>query len=451
MLFLSESIYERRRKLLLDLKAGKLTDEAFNRKLLELEPNDFFGLVGMGKTLRENGDLAGAEEHFWRAIQANPCGTEPYRELSRMYHSEPESSALATGLAELAILKQSREQDGDEFLKGIDEKAGLEGEVLEAFRELPAPARGRLIAASMREDRSDEPAPVTERLRPLRLIEQLQEGDLNAATIDAIIAEGPAIVPLLVGVLRAWAQDFLDDDDGDVDLENALALLGETGSPNEISYLLELVDLENATAAGASAWALGRIIERNPDESARFVESIVPGLGIAQRIVVAQQTTRYPAFDPSGKLLERLSGDLESIERDERDVFFPALLLAMVIARGRAGVSLGRAALRRQGGRLSRDTRRQCEDLLAACEEEGIPQAPPKPSPLTVYDICAGEATWDEEEDGEDEMEDEFTPPPEPVRRKATPGRNDPCWCNSGKKYKKCHLDSDERGGRQIP
>ncbi len=26
-----------------------------------------------------------------------------------------------------------------------------------------------------------------------------------------------------------------------------------------------------------------------------------------------------------------------------------------------------------------------------------------------------------------------------------TPGRNDECWCGSGKKYKKCHLDLDER------
>ena len=25
------------------------------------------------------------------------------------------------------------------------------------------------------------------------------------------------------------------------------------------------------------------------------------------------------------------------------------------------------------------------------------------------------------------------------------PGRNDPCWCGSGKKYKKCHLESDAR------
>ncbi|MEE1274785.1 MAG: SEC-C metal-binding domain-containing protein, partial [Olegusella sp.] len=25
------------------------------------------------------------------------------------------------------------------------------------------------------------------------------------------------------------------------------------------------------------------------------------------------------------------------------------------------------------------------------------------------------------------------------------PGRNDPCWCGSGRKYKKCHGPSDER------
>jgi hypothetical protein len=29
-----------------------------------------------------------------------------------------------------------------------------------------------------------------------------------------------------------------------------------------------------------------------------------------------------------------------------------------------------------------------------------------------------------------------------------TPGRNDPCWCGSGKKYKYCHLREDQRRGR---
>ncbi len=31
------------------------------------------------------------------------------------------------------------------------------------------------------------------------------------------------------------------------------------------------------------------------------------------------------------------------------------------------------------------------------------------------------------------------------------PKRNDPCWCNSGKKYKKCHLRSDELGETAPP
>jgi len=27
----------------------------------------------------------------------------------------------------------------------------------------------------------------------------------------------------------------------------------------------------------------------------------------------------------------------------------------------------------------------------------------------------------------------------------AKPGRNDACWCGSGKKYKKCHLGEDDQ------
>jgi hypothetical protein len=34
-----------------------------------------------------------------------------------------------------------------------------------------------------------------------------------------------------------------------------------------------------------------------------------------------------------------------------------------------------------------------------------------------------------------------------PVRTTAKPGRNESCWCGSGKKYKKCHLVSDEEDG----
>jgi preprotein translocase subunit SecA len=36
---------------------------------------------------------------------------------------------------------------------------------------------------------------------------------------------------------------------------------------------------------------------------------------------------------------------------------------------------------------------------------------------------------------------------PQPVRSSKALGRNDPCWCGSGKKYKNCHLKADEGRG----
>jgi hypothetical protein len=39
---------------------------------------------------------------------------------------------------------------------------------------------------------------------------------------------------------------------------------------------------------------------------------------------------------------------------------------------------------------------------------------------------------------------DKPTPPKKPL------GRNDPCHCGSGKKYKQCHLDKDEAAAREA-
>ena len=46
----------------------------------------------------------------------------------------------------------------------------------------------------------------------------------------------------------------------------------------------------------------------------------------------------------------------------------------------------------------------------------------------------------------DEEFEDEPLPAPvETIRRTVQlPGRNDPCWCGSGKKYKKCHWSDDQ-------
>lgn len=35
---------------------------------------------------------------------------------------------------------------------------------------------------------------------------------------------------------------------------------------------------------------------------------------------------------------------------------------------------------------------------------------------------------------------DDLVAPPQPL-----PQRNDPCWCGSDEKYKKCHLEQDQQ------
>lgn len=34
-------------------------------------------------------------------------------------------------------------------------------------------------------------------------------------------------------------------------------------------------------------------------------------------------------------------------------------------------------------------------------------------------------------------------------KKTVTPGRNALCWCGSGKKYKRCHLETDEEKKRK--
>jgi len=34
-------------------------------------------------------------------------------------------------------------------------------------------------------------------------------------------------------------------------------------------------------------------------------------------------------------------------------------------------------------------------------------------------------------------------------KKEVIPGRNDICWCGSGKKYKRCHLETDDEKRRK--
>ena len=318
----------------------------------------------------------------------------------------------------------------------------------EGYKDLSKHEQIELVVEALRRRRDLEPVPVTARLRPYRLIHQLQDGeDLDAQFVDALVQEGESIVPLLVGVLRGWAQSFLPEDDEDV-VENTLALLGEIGHAGAIPHLLEFAVLENVDLSGAAGWAFDRIIELHREQAARVMGEIASGLGANERMAVLERLLRHPGLDASGELLARLSENLDRIPTPDFGAFLPTLVGAMIATRGRAGVEPARAVMRRHSARLPRKSRRECEDLIEIGASGPPPPLPAQHSPWTVYDICGGKAVWADEDE---EDQEDFELPPEPVLRRPTPGRNDPCWCGSGKKYKKCHLDSDETPQSAAP
>jgi len=457
MLFLSEAIYEARRQLLEELDGGKVIEEKGFEKMLDLYPYDDVALRELARLRSEAGDQEKAEELYWRAIEAQPTRWHGYMDLARLLNQQTGQQQLSLALAELGVSKLLLDS---EALEEMD-PAPLPGDEDEPefVKNLSGPEQMRLAAESARHDRDREPVEVTSRLRPHRLVHDLLETeDPDEELIDALVEEGEAAVPLLAGVLRGWAQDYLAEDYAPA-VENTLAILGEIGAANAIPDLLEFIVRDDIDLAGAAGWAFDRIALRNPEETASVISQIASALEGPERIAIAERLLRFRKLDSTGKLFVSLGENLGRVSKEDREPFFPLLLTSLIASRGPAGVDTARMLLRRNMSLLSRKTRRECEELLEVLGSGPLPPPPPdQPSRWTVYDICAGDVSWEEEEerleaeDFEDEFDDEepdlfsVAPP-----RKPSPGRNDLCWCGSGKKYKKCHLEADRKGDAATP
>jgi hypothetical protein len=445
MIFLPEAVLDTKNKLFDDARLGKADCERTYRRILELDPNDHLALGMLAQLRWDAGDHAGAEELAWRAANAQPCAWAPFMQLSMFLH---EQEPLSKGLTELAIRKLLRDEEKLEEMasnpSAYEWKNGPETEGASTVEKYES------LVAWLHQQRDLEPLDVTARLRPYRLIHQLQDGEsLDRGLVDTLVREGSSIVLLLIGVLRAWVQYVIPEDDECV-AENTLALLGEIGDAGALHDLLAMSGLEEPAMTGAAQWAVDRIFEQHPEEAARVAREIAPELSSGERMGVARSLLRFPKTDPNGNIFERLFEKLDRLDKDGRDYCFRSILPLVVIMRGRAGADSARSLLRRHGSLLSRDARRDCEDMIEQFNAMPLAAPGPNPSTWTVYDICNGDVDWEAElEPEEDDEFDDEEYIPEPVRKKAAPGRNDPCWCGSGKKYKKCHLEADERADRE--
>jgi hypothetical protein len=399
MIFPPESIHEFRRELALKMDSGALTDAEAFRQALAVDPHDPAASRFLALAAETDGYLALAAQLAHRFIEANPISHEGYLLLGRVL-PDPALAAAYTALG-----KQKLHFDPEA-------QANLES------GDLPAPTPSEA-----------EPEAVTSELEPHRLLHELFVAGLDAidaSLIDRVLARGADCAPLLLGVLNAYGEDLLQDtDDGLV--VRALALLGEIGEPAFLPALARFVPLEDDTIGGAARWAFLRIARQYASETLEIVRRLSIGAEALDLAALAQQLCLMPDVPGRSEVLLALADNLAEFDKDERDLVIVSMLTSAHVMHG-ASSEPAASIESKYGAQLSREARKELKSLRAEIEEarQGIAEAE-EPS---IYEVCM---------DGFDVVDDEPFERAEPKL-----GRNEPCWCGSGKKYKKCHLDSDE-------
>ncbi len=265
--------------------------------------------------------------------------------------------------------------------------------------------------------------------------------------LEEIIACGEAAVAPLDELLSPELLAAAETDDKASGLVYyALASLGGLGTPAAIPPLVRAFpEVDEDTLEWMSDW----IVPLGPDAIAPLLLLVADdGLGYYPRAIASNIAVELAGEDPERRahvagvlrpiVADHLAraGELDD-DQQEVSTAFSLDLTHLADAEARPMIEAALA-----DGRISDDFFNQ-EDVDEAYAAGGRPRHfTPKPW-LDRYREDyrrhqAGEMfdAWKEE------------PVPEPVVLGRRLGRNEPCWCGSGKKYKKCHLAADEKEGR---
>ena len=242
---------------------------------------------------------------------------------------------------------------------------------------------------------------------------------LPSKTHGAVIALGPSVVPQLV--------DLLDQDEGGWAAIHAVDLLVDMTAVEAIGPMLRVldeVDLDDELC--------NRVVIRLPELGGAVLE---PALELLSRS--DDEDTVYAVSEVLAKLGvrdERVFDALRSLFDDD-----PALAANMLADYGdERGLPLVDCALADFepdfSGTLSRVN---LGDLLEAHERLGGELSPQARERLDAWFV-----EWEARQRRSEELS-------APQRRRKV-GRNEPCPCGSGKKYKKCCLASDEAARTRV-
>jgi tetratricopeptide (TPR) repeat protein len=448
MLFPPESYRVRVAELAKERRAAGADLAAVAQELLAIDPDFAPAYTVLGKTAAKDGNFADAERYFWKGLELQPFGGLQYAGLAQVYRANPETEPAADIFFAMALWAVAlRDEVPDEFahaMRNDPEDAAFDYNDPETYRLMAETQEPRLRPEAVPEE-------LSRRMRPYRLLNKLAMGTRDGLSPDVlrdIRDEAAACVPVLHAALRAWGRDP-GDTDPDA-LQWIVALLGELAGPGILPDLWDLSNLRDNGIFLHAHWALCRMAVRYPEETIRSIRATLPNASTSLRCgMVEHLGLMRDAPDAPAAILALMKDFADRAA--ETDASY--LLLAAGDALAEIGQPARSKELFAQYERLlDKDGRRWMREVLD--EPEGfVPRIVAEELPgFDIEDVCLYGALLEGEDDDEDEPdeweedEEEFEEDEAPV---AKPGRNDPCWCGSGKKYKKCHLTADEEAERE--
>ncbi len=276
----------------------------------------------------------------------------------------------------------------------------------------------------------------------LAVVEAYPNGDEDgaiylAASLLALIGTTQRAIPALAALLRRGEDDLAE---WLCEQPSPLWALG----PEAIPPLLDVVRDESLGwyPRALTASTAIRLAGDDPVHRAAVAETL--------RVLLAEHVARAPAHPASGTSNDEAAGDNKT--DDKTDEMTGSLVCDLAELADPEAPPLINAAL--AAGLV--------DPLLTDAQDvDGLYQRGGETDPPVVAANVPGEwLDWYAErretqlrEERERARRAALSPlrteaRPMPVRVAPKPGRNDPCWCGSGKKYKKCHLIPDQQERR---
>lgn len=430
-------------------EAGDLDPRQAAERMLSVAPDHAPSHLMLALAIRQDGDIEGAEAMHWKAIEEAPCTALYYLTLEETLRARDGiDHPLLRRLRRMALQKLGGADEIQPVVAEIFHDSAGAGLAKESWDFFDPETYRILLTMSEVSEKLDD-GPETDRLLPYRVLADFQQQAISAVddqTLHEILDNRERCLPLLRAAFREWVEG--PSDLGHDALCLMMAIMGEIGVAKDMEDLWELSEYDDLAMFGHAHFALYRFGQRMPEAALAVIRKLTPGAPVATRCGFAEQLVALPNLEGLTEALLDLLNDLTEAKHEDGGY------LLMLVTHGLA--ALGKPVqvqevMARNVRRLSKPGRRYFEDAIEAEEflplifREGIDELDLEK--VVLERELRGE---DEDEDGdpfgEEEDDEEFI---EPVLKPVLPGRNEACWCGSGKKYKKCHLPADEDAARK--